>query len=115
MIPAKYKIPQKIFMNYIRGKHVPFSLGVIIITKKTGLQPGFAVVISKKIAKKSYQRNIVKRFYYMILQKHLGFFLEHNLCIVILLKNKIEDVKNTLNKENKIILIQELEKICLKK
>jgi ribonuclease P protein component len=114
MIPTKYKISQKNFTNYIRGKHVPFSLGTIIITKKTGLRSGFAVVVSKKVAKKAYQRNIIKRFYYSVLQKHLDFFLENNINIVILLKIKIEEVKITFNKENKALLEQELEKICKK-
>lgn len=115
MIPAKYKISQKDFTQYIRGKHVPFSFGNIIITKKQDLKNGFAVVVSKKVAKKAYQRNIIKRSYYCILQKHLGFFLKHNISIVILLKNKIENIKITFNRENKVLLEQELEKICLKK
>lgn len=114
MIPAKYKIPQKNFTNYIRGKHAPFSLGTIIITKKALLSPGFAVVVSKKVAKKAYQRNIIKRFYYGLLQKNLECFLENNINVVILLKTKIEDIKTVFNKENKVLLAQELEKICKK-
>jgi ribonuclease P protein component len=112
MIPAKYKIPQKNFTNYIRGKHVPFSLGTIIITKKQALSPGFAVVVSKKVAKKAFQRNIIKRFYYSLLQKNLEYYLENHIHIVILLKTKIEDIKTVFNKENKSVLSQELEKIC---
>ena len=114
MIPATYKISQKNFTNYIRGKHAPFSLGTIIITKKTDLSPGFAVVVSKKVAKKAYQRNIIKRFYYGLLQKNLEYFLENNINVVIVLKTKIEDIKTVFNKENKVLLTQELEKICKK-
>lgn len=115
MISSKYKITQKAFTDYIRGKHVPFSRGTVIITNKTNIQPGFAVVVSKKVASKAYQRNIIKRFYYNFIQKNLDFFLKHNTSVVIVLKSSITNTKLLFNQENKVLLEQEMEKICLKK
>lgn len=114
MIPSKHKITQKDFTNYIRGKHVPFSRGTIIVSNRPK-KPGFAVVVSKKVAQKAYQRNIIKRFYYGVLQKHLDFFLENNISIVVLMKTKIQDIKITFSKNQKTLLTHEIEHICLKK
>lgn len=115
MIPAKYKISQKNFLSYMRGKHIPFTLGTIIISSKNTLTPGYAVVVSKKVAPKAHDRNTIKRFFYGVLRKHLNYLKENNTSIIILLKTKIPNTRETFSSTNTITLEREIENICLKK
>lgn len=114
MISKKFKISKKNFTQYIRGKHVNFSMGAIVFSKKPSLNPGFAVVIPKKVSKKAHDRNAIKRFYYALLRDNLDFFINNQTSVVILFKNKITDMQQLLQKENKDQLKKEFNTICLK-
>ena len=97
MIPAKLKIKQNEFMNYLRGKRSSFSVGEIISKTSTEQSPKYAVVISKKVLSKAHERNILKRLCFAIIAEQLEKLQTDKKSIIILFQKKIspEQINNS--------------------
>ncbi len=109
MIPATLKIKQSEFMNYLRGKHIVFSVGEIIIKTSDDSIQKYAVVISKKVLGKAHERNILKRMCFAIIAEQLKKLQSEKKSIIILFKKKIspEQINNADYREQ---LIAEIKK-----
>lgn len=100
MIPKKNRLSQQDFKKYLgktrvlNGEHLYIRFGTVNLENTH-----FSVVVSKKVAKTSVLRNLIKRRGYMILSDYLNKFPKGFICMVFMGKGSSSISYATLSKE----------------
>ncbi len=91
MIPAKNRIPKKLFPGVMHGLSIPGRFFRVIISRSTPTTFAVAVVASKKHAPTAVLRNRLRRTVYRIADHHKSDLPNQN--IVFLLTTPIKTLK----------------------
>lgn len=108
MLPKRHKLSKKDFdiLNDFKKKKVFQNLFSLVYTKNSEKLSKISVVVSKKISKKSTERNVLKR---LIFDQFKDFTMKNKgFSVVVYPKKEALTNQNTLKKELKETILRDI-------